>query len=114
MSHVSGVVLCTSCCEEDDDEGNSALWNQVNAWLADNDFAPLVRVEDNAGGTKHPQMLIGCAGYKDFAAYEDEFAAFVMALDWSCPSNVVLTIQPEETSTRIWRPRGEDGVEPRR
>lgn len=47
-------------------------------------------------------MNIGVAGYNWFD--EDEFAAFVLSVDWNWPENVVLTIQPEEGETRVWRP----------
>jgi len=107
VSWVSGVTLCTSCVEEDDDEGNSVTWTQVNAWLTEHDFAPLARVEDRAAGTKAMQQCVGIGGYNGF--YADDFAAFVRSVDWNAPERVVLVIQPEEGETQVWRV-GESGV----
>ena len=104
MSIVSGVVLCTSCCELDFLDGDVGPLLQINEWLAAQDLGPLVRVEGLAGGNKHPQMFIACAGYNYFYSHEDAFAAFVMSLPWENPENVVLVIEPEEGATRLWRP----------
>lgn len=105
MSRVSGVVLCTSICESDsDDFDGGPNWKRVNAWLVEHGFTELVRAEDHHGGTKAMQMHVGMAGFNYFESHEDDFAAFVIALDWIWPGNVMLVIQPEEGDSRIWRP----------
>jgi hypothetical protein len=109
MSYVSGVTLCTSCSEEDDDDGNSVTWSEVNSWLVDRHFAPLARVEDSASGTKHPQLCIGIGGYNGFPC--DEFAVFVMLIKWHSPRQVVLTMVTENDSVCVWVPR--EGKDPR-
>lgn len=95
MSHVSGVtVLC--CCSEDDQLPAFASWLDAHAIKA-----RLNEVTDAGGGNKHPQQAIYQAGFNYFP--EDEFAAFVGALPWRRPGNVVLVIQPEHNTTRVWR-----------
>lgn len=104
MSIVSGVVLCASIVENDHEDGDlDDQWVLVNAWLAERGFGTLVLVEEHAGGSKHPQMRIGCAGFNLFQGQEDEFAQYVLSLSWMYPDNVVLVIQPEEGPTRVWR-----------
>lgn len=109
MSRVSGVTLCTSCLEEDDDDGNSVTWSQVNAWLKEHDLESLARVETQHAGKKAMQQCIGIGGYNWF--HEDDFAAFVMSINWNSPEGVALVIQPEEGHTRVWMPR--EGKDPR-
>ena len=101
MSTVSGVVLMVSV---GDLGGRLGL---INKWLDDAGFPGLRDCSDEAVGTKHPQALIFMAGYNGLP--EDDFADFVMGLDWSQPENVVLAIQPEEWMTRIWRPERASG-----
>ena len=103
MSVVSGVVLIVSSCEENGETDTCTAWERANAWLVERGYAALARVERHASGTKHPQIWIGCAGLNHFRHREDEFAAFVLGLDWVSMENVVLTIQPEEGDTRVWR-----------
>jgi hypothetical protein len=94
MSVVSGVVLCTSCVDEE-------LWPRIDAWLVERGFAALARVEEQASGSKHPQMTIGAAGFNYFP--EEEFAAFVRSLQWQLPGNVVLVQQHDHReTTAIW------------
>ena len=103
MSVVSGVVLCTSCCEEEvSEDGPAVLFVQINEWLSSRGLFHLVLVEDSFGGTKHPQMFVAGGGFNCFP--EDDFAAYVIALPWENPERVVLIIQPEEGETRVFRP----------
>ena len=102
MSIVSGVVLCTSCVEfqSGDEDSPVVLFEEINKWLGSR--GRLTRVEDSFGGSKHPQMYVAGGGFNYFP--EDEFAAFVMALPWEEPENVVLIIEPENGATRVFRP----------
>lgn len=103
MSVVSGVVLCTSCAEEEiSEDGPVVLFEKINEWLAAKGSFKLNRVEDSFGGGKHPQMFVAGGGFNYFP--EDEFAEFVMSLPWLFPERVVLIIQPEECETRVFRP----------
>ena len=103
MSVVSGVVLCTSCVEDEaEEDGPAILLEQINKWLADRGHFKLNRVENSFGGGKHPQMHVAGGSFNYFP--EDEFAAFVLGLAWRSPENVILIINPEEGATRIFRP----------
>jgi len=95
MSVVSGVTLLCSCVEDDQ-------MPALNAWLDSQQIIARFReVSESGGGNKAPQQDIYQAGYNYFR--EDEFAAFVGALPWQSPENVVLVIQPEDGKTRVWR-----------
>ena len=89
MSKVSGVTLLVSCSDED--TGNELA---LSLGLRGG-------VEEHYGGTKHPQQMIYGAGIN--YADEDEIAARVGATTWEYKSNVVLVIDPEQGSTRVWR-----------
>lgn len=103
MSVVSGVVLCTSCGEDEaGEDGEVVLFEKINKWLAEKGPFKLCRVESNFGGGKHPQMFVAGGGFNYFP--EDEFAAFVLGLPWHNPESVVLVMQPEEGETRVFRP----------
>ena len=95
MSHVSGVTLQISCAEDGNNDAHATvcLVDQINAWLKERDFMPLVSVEDRYGGSKHPQVYIYGAGFNGFD--EDDFAAYVLSLPWNVPESLVLLIQPE-------------------
>lgn len=92
MSVVTGVVLCTSGVDEE-------LWPRVDAWLVEHGFAALARVDEQASGTKHPQMTIGAAGFSYFP--EGEFAAFVDSLQWQLPDDVVLVMRHGQHETFV-------------
>jgi hypothetical protein len=109
MSAVSGIVLCSSCCEERGSQGEDGmplLFEQINKWLSDRSGGgaswSLEMVENHFGGSKHPQMSVAGGGFNHFC--ENEFADYVLGLSWQNPENVVLVIEPEEGETRIFRP----------
>lgn len=102
MSIVSGITLHVGVL--DDHEDNAPVWNKINEFLASKDVRPLVRVDDHYGGSKHPQCAVYGAGYNYFSSVEDEFAAFIISLEWGDPENVVLIIQPENGPTKVYRP----------
>lgn len=105
MSVVSGVVLCTSCTEDEvHEDGPATLIEKINAWLSERHFGKIMQVESGFGGSKHPQMFVAGAGFNYFP--EDEFAAFVLSLPWSSHGNVVLVIEPDQGDTRVFRPVG--------
>ena len=106
MSSVSAITLHTSCIEECTEDGKILIIDRINEWLRNANFAPLLSVEDAYGGSKHPQVLIYGAGFNYFP--ETEFATFILSLPWECPENVVLLINPEEGSTKIFRPQKEE------
>lgn len=100
MSVVTGVVLCTSCVEDEEE-----VLDRINAWLLEKGGGPrwsLKLVSDDFGGGKHPQMSVYGGGFNYF--YEDDFAEFVISLPWQNPENVVLIMQPEDGSTKVFRP----------
>ncbi len=112
MSVVSGVVLICTVGEDgmdaDPDEGGDP-WKlrEINNWLAENKVAG-TGLEDQSeatAGGKHPQFYLFGAGFNYFP--ENEFADFVMGLQWDFPENVVLIIEPEDGATRVWRPVGQ-------
>lgn len=97
MSVVSGVTLLTSVTEEKE------TFDAINNWLFERGYIKgMAPVEDNYGGSKHPQQLAHGAGLNYLE--EDAFADFVIGLPWEYPERVVLVIQPEEGDTRVFRP----------
>lgn len=104
MSSVSGVLLQVDCI--DDREDNVETWRRVDDWLLRHDsgpFGPLLDVTDGLIGQKHPQTYVCGSGYNYFP--EEDFAAFVVALPWARPGNVVLVINPEDGPTKVFRPQ---------
>ena len=111
MSVVSGIVLCSSCCEEHGSGGEDAmplLFEQINEWLdsrADGARVwSLKMVEDYFGGGKHPQMSVAGGGLNHFFC-EEEFVDYVLQLPWRNPENVVLIVEPEDGETHVFRPK---------
>lgn len=101
MSIVSGVIVCCSCSEDDDN------LDKINAWLGAIDDARMGhmrRVERSFGGTKHPQMYVFGAGLNYFGSHVDKFVAFVLSLTWEYRGNLLIIHQPEEGPTQVWRP----------
>ena len=105
MSVVTAVTLIISVldgsCNDTDDPGPCVL--EMNEWLGQERFLPLVEVTDHYGGSKHPQCLTYGAGFHGFPN-PTEFAEFVCSREWDQPENVVLIIQPEEGETVVYRP----------
>jgi hypothetical protein len=105
MSYVTGVMLICRCGEEEP-------LAEIKQWLAergqDESYWTLNEISDRAGGSKHPQFDAFAGGFNYFD--EDEFAYFVMTRQWDRPEGVVLTLQPEETATRVFRPTGYGGT----
>ena len=82
---------------------------EIQQWLSKHHHgASLVEVADHAGGSKHPQYECRLAGVNCMS--EDEFAKFVMSRRWNRPESVVLTLQPEEGNTRVFRPAFIEGA----
>jgi len=115
MSYVDSVLLCISCAEDSIEAETSGLEldtyplvGQINAWLAEREFRPLVDITDHMGGTKHSQMCVFGAAFNYFAP-RDEFGAMVISLPWEYPGEVVLLINPEEGATKIVRPKSGAG-----
>lgn len=103
MSLVSGVTLQISSAEDEpDDTEIKILVTTINAWLEEQEFDWLSRVDTEYAGYKSPQVEVYGAGFNYF--YEDKFATFVMSLPWKYPKNVVLLINPESGPTKIFRP----------
>lgn len=100
MSSVTGLVLMCSLIDGDG-EGRQNIVG-LDDWLAQRGFRPLVDVSISSGGTKHPQCVTFHCGYNSFP--EDEFAQHVLSAKWADPENVVLIMQPEDGSTRVFRP----------
>lgn len=94
MSVVSGVVLLTTSSAEE--YSTIAL---LDRWLTEKGFAKLADITDHASGSKHPQINILAAGYNYFP--EEDFIQFVINLDWNCPENVILMINPEDGRSRV-------------
>lgn len=104
MSVVSGVTLICSLIESDFDDGHDIV-ETLNRFIHEDGCAShtvFVELSEKYGGHKHPQHYAFCAGINFLQ--EDEFAKKVMALEWQCPENVILIIQPEDGDTRVFRP----------
>lgn len=95
MSIVTAVILSVGVSE------SGPSLKLVDEWLRSEEqfaYGPLERVEQHAGGTKHPQTYIAIGGYNYFR--EDEFAAYVMSLPW--PSGMHLMMRSENGLVRSW------------
>ena len=104
MSVVTGFVLICALAEDlQANEHPPGSVAKIKRWLAERSFQePAELAERHATGDKHPQLYLHAAGYNHFP--EDEFVAFFRDLDWQCPENVVLILQPETGATRVLRP----------
>lgn len=80
---------------------------EICNWLKLREFGPPMEQTPTYGGTKHPQCRVLGAGYNYFHV-EKEFIKFIQNLEWDNPENTILIIQPEEGSTRVYRPKGFD------
>ena len=94
MSVVSGVTIQANISNED-------FIENINKWLKARYFSQLCSVEHYYGGDKHPQVKIWGGGFNYFP--EDDFASYIISLPWKFRENVVLLINPEEGSTRVWQ-----------
>jgi hypothetical protein len=107
MSVVSGVILTFTVCEDSTEQPDGSdffpLLARVNEWLGSQ--GQLVDTADKSGGPKHPQTVIATGGFNSLD--EDEFAKFVLSLDWSYPGNFALLIQPESGPLKIFTLEGE-------
>lgn len=84
---------------------------EINDWLKLHDFMPLESISRFYGGNKHPQCRVLGAGYNYFTV-EEEFIEFIQNISWDSPENMVLIIQPEEGSTKVYRPKGFESTKP--
>ncbi len=96
MSRVTGVMLICGSYEP--------AVNEVCKWLEARHRQSLTDVADHAGGPKHPQFRAWCGGINHLESDEDGFAEFVLSRTWEGPETVILILQPEEGSTRVYRP----------
>lgn len=108
MSKVTSVTLICSVVDRhsiDDETVRSNVLKAIDAWLIERRFPLLADTEVSAHGSgKVMECAVMCKAYNYFDA--DEFGKFIASLDWICPENVVLIMQPEETATIIVRPDG--------
>lgn len=103
MSVVTGVMVFCSVVE-DDDGAKPDLFGEMDDWLWKHGFGKLQCVENETGGSKHPQFYAAGAGYNFFP--QEEFATFFARLPWEEPDNAVLVMQPETGATWVVRPVG--------
>ena len=97
MSKTTGVMLLCSLVEE------SAI-PEIQQWLIDNHNQQLNEISDRAGGAKTPGFEAWCGGIKYLPHDEDTFPKLVLSRTWNMPEVVVLILQPEEGSARVFRP----------
>ena len=106
MSVVTGVIICSSVCEDFGSQGEDGMplnFERINQWLAARNKNWQVKmIEDYCGGTKHPQMYVAGGGFNFFD--EEDFLEWFKSIEWQCPENVVLIMEPEEGATMVWRP----------
>ena len=110
MSVVTSFLLICSPAEEfnwsEKPPGNLAT---INAWLKARNFDTLFDCAGSHGnpkgtsaGNKYPQFHVYMAGFNHFP--EDEFIAFFRTVEWEEPENVVLIMDPDQGTTRVFRP----------
>lgn len=101
MSHVSGVVLTASVCEDGGDGSLGPGFVTVNEWLKANCLGQfLVEVSEHHGGSKRPQINVYVGGFNYLD--EEAFIKAVRAAPWVYPENVVLIVNPEDGPTRVF------------
>ena len=96
MSVVTGVMLVTSCSEDE------SLLQSVDHWLHTAGFSALHAVEEQCCNGKHPQLFMRGGGYNYFKG--KAFADYVSGLSWGFPEQVVLILIEELESAQIVRP----------
>jgi hypothetical protein len=102
VSYVTGVFFSCSLVDLDDDEdNNSALAGKINNWLRERKFGPLKRVDHESGGSKHPQRGMFVGGYNYFP--DEEFAAFLTAMEWECPEDFMLYLAQENGGHKLFQ-----------
>ncbi len=103
MSVVTGITLQFSCAEDFvEREAAPDLYpivGEINKWLSDKGFLPLISVEMAYGGNKHPQFCVYGGGYNYFP--DDEFSGLVKSVGWRCPDDVILLLKHEDDPIQI-------------
>lgn len=102
MSSVSGIILTYSPVERVT-HGDGFPLKQLRSWLYERELDPLISVQ-GCTASWYPGCDILIGGYNHFD--EEAFSALIQELDWTCPENVVLLIEPDEGPTRVIRPPG--------
>jgi hypothetical protein len=98
MSVVTGIMLILGA----GDWGAEPL-REVQEWIAENYHDQQLKdVSDHAGGGKHPQFEAWAAGINYFD--EDAFIEYAMSREWLHPEAMVLIVQPEDGTSRVFRP----------
>jgi hypothetical protein len=102
MSNVTGILLCMSCAEvEDNEDGPPVLLSRINEWLAERGFPRGLRLVKFSGGHKHPQWVVAEGGFNYFP--DEDFADFILSLPWVIPEQCILVMNPEHSTPRIYR-----------
>jgi hypothetical protein len=103
MSYVASVMIIFTVAEESWEKDNGEMVypriNEVNAWLAQHRFPPLLDIDQHAGGNKRMQINVwgGAFNYLDLEQFITEG---VLARDWEEPKHV----------TVIWNDEHDEGV----
>ena len=104
MSYVTGVTLHLSFAEAgdlDDLASVGELVGRINTWLKDCGHNPLVRIDSQYGGGKHPQALVLGGGFNYLR--DDDFVELFLSMPWEDPENAILILNPEEGDAQIIR-----------
>ena len=93
MSHITDVLVtwdinATEPEEMDDDPGPDKAWwtAQINGWLETDHHAPLVDVQQHAGGEKYMATPVLLGSFNHFDT--EGFLGFLAALPWGSPECV--------------------------
>jgi len=102
MSIVTGVVLCISSGEQLDEHDEPLMFHEINAWLQENGFGALHRVDQYFGGDKDPEMHVSGGGFNYFR--DEEFLKFVQGLPWKHPERLTLVLHAEHEPHAVLAP----------
>ena len=102
MSRVTDVILTCGCGEEEhrtsgDPEYYVPAVDTINAWLSENNYGKLIRVDHlvTSGKAMQATVFIGAFNYLDLK----EFIKVVDASPWDMKENMALFVKEEEEWT---------------
>jgi hypothetical protein len=108
MSVITSVILTVSCVEDgfDLDAKDSTQIDRINGFIQAHGHSDLQFLTVHMCGEKHPQTFTFGGGYNLFP--EEDFLEFLDTIQWQCPENTVVVLQPESGDTIVWRPSAYD------
>ena len=102
---MTSIILTVSCAEDGFNvvANDCAQIDGINGVIRGYGYSDLNFLTAHMCDWKHPQTLTFGGGYNLFP--DDDFLKYMDTIEWQCPANAVLVLQPEWGDTIVWRPR---------